>query len=115
MASPAVSRSISVSRRALPIGLGPPRSGRHGRGAAGASTSSSRGAAAPVDAIYVLCGGQTRAGGCPPWVEARAVAAASEWKRLGAMLPMVLLGGGSPHAPPVMNEWGQVKHEVRRE
>ena len=78
-------------------------------------SSSSRGAAAPVDAIYVLCGGQTRAGGCPPWVEARAVAAASEWKRLGAMLPMVLLGGGSPHAPPVMNEWGQVKHEVRRE
>ena len=68
------------------------------------------------DAIYVLCGGQTRDGGVPPWVEARAIAASSQWKKLkeaSARPPaVVLLGAGSPHAPPVMNEWGHVKHEV---
>lgn len=68
-----------------------------------------------VDAILVLAGGQMKCGDVPVWVKARLADAARVFTKqftAGAIPPaMLLLGGGSPHAMPVMNAHGRVLHE----
>lgn len=66
-------------------------------------------------AILVLAGGQTHCGGVPQWVDERLAQAAKAFHKQrasGAAPPaLVVLGGGSPHAAPVMNAHGRVLHE----
>eukprot|EP00897_Mesotaenium_endlicherianum_P000195 jgi/Mesen1/10176/ME000076S09684 len=61
------------------------------------------------DAIMVLAGGQTEDGGVPVWVQKRLDVALSLHRKYGC--PIVCLGGGTPHRPPVIGPAGHVIHE----
>lgn len=63
------------------------------------------------DAIMVLAGGQLPDGGVPEWVQRRLDASLHLYRAHGASCPIVCLGGGTPHRPPVFNSAGHVIHE----
>lgn len=64
---------------------------------------------ADLDAIIILAGGQTREGGLPLWVTRR-LDLGAELQR-GSDVPIVCLGGGTPHKPPILDSRGYVVHE----
>ncbi|GAX74707.1 hypothetical protein CEUSTIGMA_g2155.t1 [Chlamydomonas eustigma] len=65
-----------------------------------------------LDAIVVLAGGQTTQGsGLPPWVERRLDTCLGFQKLQSKNCPILCLGGGTPHKPPILNDKGYVIHE----
>ncbi|CAL8461631.1 g1162 [Coccomyxa elongata] len=63
------------------------------------------------DAIIVLAGGLTPDGGLPEWVTRRLDAGADIQRQQGKQCPVLCLGGGTPHKPPVLGPSGHVLHE----
>lgn len=63
------------------------------------------------DAILVLGGGLLPDGGLPPWVKRRLDGALYIFKSQPNLCPILLLGAGTPHKPPVLSSNGYVLHE----
>lgn len=63
------------------------------------------------DAVIVLAGGLTPDGGLPDWVTRRLDAGADIQRQQGTHCPVLCLGGGTPHKPPVLGPSGHVIHE----
>jgi hypothetical protein len=68
------------------------------------SADSELAALEPLDCIFVLAGGQTHDGGVPLWVQRRLDAAYVAYVAQGRGCPIVVMGGGTPHRPPVLNK-----------
>lgn len=68
------------------------------------SADSELAALEPLDCIFVLAGGQTHDGGVPLWVQRRLDAAYVAYVAQGRTCPIVVMGGGTPHRPPVLNK-----------
>uniref|UniRef100_A0A7S2QT06 DUF218 domain-containing protein n=1 Tax=Chlamydomonas chlamydogama TaxID=225041 RepID=A0A7S2QT06_9CHLO len=65
-----------------------------------------------LDAIIMLAGGQTTEGsGLPTWVERRLDACLDLQRVQKTNCPIVCLGGGTPHKPPILTPRGYVVHE----
>ncbi|KAG2427338.1 hypothetical protein HXX76_012533 [Chlamydomonas incerta] len=64
-----------------------------------------------VDAIVVLAGGQTGPDSVPAWVERRLDTALSLQRLQRRPVPILSLGGGTPHKGPYLDERGYVVHE----
>jgi len=65
-----------------------------------------------LDAVLVLAGGLLEDGGLPPWVVRRLEVAAGVAAAQHTACPVLCLGGGTPHKPPVLQRAsGHVIHE----
>ena len=68
--------------------------------------------AARLDAVVMLAGGLLPGGGLPEWVSRRLDAAYDVHLLQRRACPVLLLGGGTPHKPPVLDARGHVVHEA---
>ncbi|KAJ9530018.1 hypothetical protein QJQ45_023304 [Haematococcus lacustris] len=67
---------------------------------------------ANLDAIVVLAGGLLADGQCPEWVERRLdVGLGLQQQQANPLCPILCLGGGTPHKPPILGSNGHVLHE----
>ncbi|KAG1661097.1 hypothetical protein FOA52_012086 [Chlamydomonas sp. UWO 241] len=92
----------------LPHALRPAASGRAAAAIAAALSSPPTDA----DAILMLAGGQTNTGNnLPPWVERRLDTCLGLQRLQSKPCPVLCLGGGTPHKPPILRPSGHVIHE----
>ncbi|GMH33459.1 hypothetical protein BSKO_01293 [Bryopsis sp. KO-2023] len=110
-----VSHSLEIIKRGLKSrsrNYSQPRQNGNGNGASKVSwVDPSVEIRNKYEGIFVLAGGFLSDGGLPAWVERRLDASADVQRLQERNCPIVCLGGGTPHKPPILDSRGFVVHE----
>ncbi|GBF93965.1 hypothetical protein Rsub_06214 [Raphidocelis subcapitata] len=80
-------------------------------GAAASAVAALAASGPPLDAVVMLAGGLHPDGGLPDWVSRRLDTSFDIHLTQQRRCPILMLGGGTPHKPPVLAPSGHVVHE----